>query len=67
MNPMLSRLLGVIAALAAACFVLWFVLGFTTWVNGSPLICDVQWLLLGVVPLAVVGFIIYWTNWHRPR
>jgi succinate dehydrogenase/fumarate reductase cytochrome b subunit len=67
MNPIISRLLGVIAALAAAFGVVWLVIGFTTGVNGRPVaIRDASWLLVAIVPLAIVGIIIYWTNWRRP-
>ena len=67
MSPMLSRLLGIIAALAAFALCVWFAIGFT-WVNGSPVaLFDPWWLLVAVALLAIVGTIIYWTNWRRPR
>ncbi len=67
MNPVISRLLGIIAAFAAGCGGLWGLVGVTTWVNGRPVICDVQWVLVGVVPFVVAGTIIYWTTNYRPR
>jgi ABC-type transport system involved in multi-copper enzyme maturation permease subunit len=67
MNPIISRLLGVIAAFAAAFGVMWLVAGFATWVNGRPVaIQDVSWLLIAIVPFTIVSVIIYWTNWRHP-
>jgi hypothetical protein len=68
MNPVISRPLGMIAAFAAAFCTVWLVVGFTIWVNGRPVaIQDASWLLVAIVPLAIVGVIIYWTNRHRRR
>jgi hypothetical protein len=66
MNPMISRLLAIIAALVGVFCALWLTLGITTSVNGRPVICDVWWWLVAVPPLAVVVIIIYWTNWRGP-
>ena len=68
MNPLTSRVLGIIAAFAAAFCVVWLLIGFTTRVNGRPVAIEhVSLLLVAIVPLAIVGVIIYWTNWCRPR
>ena len=66
MNPIISCLLGVIAAFAGTFGLLWVVIGFTTRVNGRPVaIQDPSWLLVAIVPLAIAGVIIYGTT-RRP-